>query len=135
MRQFIADNQSKVERFARRSANHWCEYTRSLYDSEKVSYDKEERLNKHKECGKKGGRYQSVNNQNYATIEFRIFKGTLNPVTYRASVEFCLRLVDYVTTHEEGTEKWEDFVSYKPLPATMRDYMLRRSLLTNSAAV
>jgi len=129
MRQFIADNQQQVERFARRTANHWCEYTKSLYDEEKTTCDKDERLNKHKACGKRGGRYQSVNNENYATIEFRIFRGTLNAETYRASVEFCLRLVDYVTTHEEGTENWEDFVTYKPLPDTMQAYMTRRKML------
>lgn len=129
MRQFIADNQERVERYARRSANHWCEYTKSLTDTDKQDCSKEQRTEKHKQCAKQGGRYQSVNNENYATIEFRIFRGTLNAQTYRASVEFCLRLVDYVTTHEEGTENWADFVTYKPLPDTMQAYMTKRGLL------
>ncbi len=135
LRQFIADNQERVERFARRSANRWCEYTKSLYESDKQDCSKEQRTEKHKACGKRGSRYQSVNNENYATIEFRIFRGTLNAQTYRASVEFCLRLVDYVTTHEEGTENWADFITYKPLPDTMQAYMTKRGMLPAAIAI
>lgn len=128
MRQFIADNQPQVERFARRSANHWCEYTKT-FDKGEDRGTKEEVKDKHKKKGKGGNRYQSVNNENRNTIEFRIFRGTLKANTYRASVEFCLRLVDYVLTKEDGTETWQDFLEYKPLPASMEQYLMERGLL------
>lgn len=128
MRQFIADNQQQVEKFARRSANRWCEYTKT-FDKGEDRGTKEQTKDKHKKKGKDGGRYQSVNNTNYKTIEFRIFRGTLKANTYRASVEFCLRLVDYVLTKEDSTETWQDFLEYKPLPASMEQYLTERGLL------
>ena len=90
--------------------------------------DKEERKEEHRKKGHSGSRYQSVNNENSATIEFRIFKGTLIANTYRAAVEFCLRLVDYIITHEEGTETLYDFLHYKPLPESMSKYMAQRHI-------
>lgn len=128
MRQFIADNQQQVEKFARRSANRWCEYTKT-FDKGEDRGTKEQTKDKHKKKGKGGDRYQSVNNENRNTIEFRIFRGTLKANTYRASVEFCLRLVDYVLTKEDGTETWQDFLEYKPLPASMEQYLTERGLL------
>lgn len=129
MRQFIADNQQQVERFARREANRWCSYTKTFDKRYKEHYAKDVRKDMHKKKGYSHDRYQSVNNNNEDTIEFRIFRGTLKASTYRASVEFCLRLVDYITTHEDGTESWQEFVGYKPLPDTMATYMQERGLL------
>ena len=130
MRQFIADNQPQVERFARRSANHWCVYSKTFEDKcYKEHYAKSVRKDMHKQKGYSGNRYQSVNNENRDTIEFRIFRGTLKANTYRASVEFCLRMVDYIATHEDGTETWQEFLSYKPLPDTMTTYLHERRLL------
>ena len=127
MRQFISDNQEWVEKYSRRSANHWCAYSKTFDKSNKPS-DKKEREEEHKKKGKQGDRYQSVNNQNRATIEFRIFRGTLIPNTYRAAVEFCLRLVDYIITHDEGQETLYDFLHYKPLPESMSTYMAQRHI-------
>lgn len=128
MRQFIADNQEWVEKFCRRGANHWCAYSKTFDKYESKPTDKKEREEKHKASGKQGDRYQSVNNTNSATIEFRIFRGTLIPNTYRAAVEFCLRLVDYIITHEDGTETLYDFLHYKPLPESMSSYMAQRHI-------
>lgn len=129
MRQFIADNQPLVERFARREANRWCSYTKTFDKRYKEHYAKDVRKDMHKKKGYSHDRYQSVNNNNEDTIEFRIFRGTLKANTYRASVEFCLRLVDYIATHEDGTETWQEFLSYKPLPDTMTTYLHERRLL------
>lgn len=131
MRQFIADNQAYVERFARRGANRWCVYSKTFEDKcYKEHYAKEVRKDLHKKKGYSGDRYQSVNNENRDTIEFRIFRGTLRASTYRASVEFCLRMVDYITTHEDGTETWQEFITYKPLPVLMEIYMKERYMQT-----
>ena len=129
MRQFIGDNKELVETFARRCENRWCEYKKSFDKDDKPS-TKEEREDKHKSNAKFSTRYTSVNNTNEATIEFRIFAGTLDPTTYRASVEFCLRLVDYIKTHDENTETWKEFITYKPLPDSMKTYMTSRGMDT-----
>lgn len=131
MKQFISDNQIMVERFCRRSSNHWCDYQSSYDRYYKDDLTKDEKADAHKKNAKCGDRYQSVNNRNYDTIEFRIFRGTLNANSYRASVEFCLRLVDYVLTKEDGTENWYDFLSYKPLPESMERYLKQRNLSIN----
>ena len=131
MKQFISDNQIMVERFCRRSSNHWCDYQSSYDRYYKDDLTKDEKADAHKKNAKCGDRYQSINNRNYDTIEFRIFRGTLNANTYRASVEFCLRLVDYVLTKEDGTENWYDFLSYKPLPESMERYLKQRNLSIN----
>ncbi len=131
MKQFISDNQIMVERFCRRSSNHWCDYQSSYDRDYKNDLTKDEKADAHKKNAKCGDRYQSVNNNNYNTIEFRMFRGTLNANTFRASVEFCLRLVDYVLTKEDGTENWYDFLSYKPLPKSMETYLKQRNLSIN----
>lgn len=130
MRQFIADNQPMVERFARREACRWCVYSKTFEKCDKEHYAKNVRKDLHKKKGYSGDRYQSVNNENRDTVEFRIFRGTLKPNTYRASVEFCLRTVDYITTHEDGEETWHEFVTYKPLPQSMETYMQERNMQT-----
>jgi len=127
MRQFLSENQSLVERFARRSESHWSAFKKSF--NIKPS-SKEERVECHKKNAKSSGRYYSVNNENYSTIEFRIFAGTMDPLVYRASVEFCLRVVDYIKTHEENTETWQEFITYKPLPESMKAYMQSRGMTT-----
>ncbi len=130
MRQFIADNQPQVEQFARREANRWCEYSKTFVKCDKEKFTSAERKDLHKKKGYSGDRYQSVNNENRDTIEFRIFRGTLRANTYRASVEFCLRMVDYIATHEDGTETWQEFITYKPLPVSMENYMKERYMQT-----
>lgn len=129
MRQFLADNIDLVQKFARRTEQRWCAFTKS-FDKDDKPATKEERIAKHKEKGSKfnGDRYQSINNTNRATIEFRIFKGTLKPNTYRASVEFCLRVVDYILHTEENTETWKGFITYKQLPQSMIQYMTERHM-------
>ena len=129
MRQFLADNIDIVQKFARRTEQRWCAFTKS-FDKDNKPTTKEERIAKHKEKGSKfnGDRYQSINNTNRATIEFRIFKGTLKPNTYRASVEFCLRVVDYILHTEENTETWKGFITYKELPQSMIQYMTERHM-------
>lgn len=125
MRQFLADNMENVQKFARRKDDYWCRFKKSFDKSDKPD-TKEERASKHKQNAQSKdsrARYTSVNNNNEKTIEFRIFAGTLQPRTYRASVEFCLRVVDYIKTHEENTETWQEFIAYKPLPESMKKYM------------
>jgi hypothetical protein len=51
------------------------------------------------------------------TYEFRIYKGTLNHETFRASVEMSIRLVEYAkykTVKGEHKYNWEDFMSFAP---------------------
>ena len=48
---------------------------------------------------KYSGRYYSVNLQNEHSVEFRMFKSSLNPETILASIQFVDRLIQYSKEH------------------------------------
>lgn len=61
-------------------------------------------------------RYRAVNLTNHNTIEFRMFRGTLNIETYIATLQLCHTLV-MTAKYTESTEaiqniKWEDLLQY-----------------------
>lgn len=120
-RLFMLNNRPCCERFARRSGNSYCEYI-TPDDAEIEANDKD----KVKKFGKKGDRYTTCHITE-RTVEFRIFRGTLNPETFRASVEFCLRLVDFIKTDEPL--EWTRFIEYKEIPQALKSYLERRELL------
>lgn len=60
-------------------------------------------------------RYEAVNLQNDATIEFRLFKGTLKPATFFRTLEFCEALVLFCAPAETGLTDalhWEKFSAW-----------------------
>lgn len=68
---------------------------------------------------RQGNRYRALNLTNAATIEFRIFKSTLNPLSIRAIYQLCFTLAEYAKTHttpeiQEAT--WSDLVGSCKLP-------------------
>lgn len=87
MLNFLKDNQSLFERLARRRENQYCYY---------------------KKAGEVEDRYTSINIENDETIEFRIFRGTLKPETYYATLE----LVDAVVKYAVKTRKKMTFIGF-----------------------
>jgi hypothetical protein len=62
---------------------------------------------------RQGGRYQAVNLQNFATVEFRIFRGTLKRDTLIASIQLVSNMTKYAMTHtptECMNASWQDVV-------------------------
>lgn len=58
-------------------------------------------------------RYEAVNLQNAATIEFRVFRGTLNLGTLLATIQFCHALCHWAgVTSIRDIESWPRFWSY-----------------------
>lgn len=77
------------------------------------------------------GRYQAVNLTNADTIEFRLFRGTLNPDTLLASLELVSNLCRYAMTH--GLEqcraaRFRELVDQDPRPELVQ-YCQRLDLL------
>ena len=107
---FTEQNWEKMLAFSRRTQNQLDRWASryGLLEGEKPS----DILKKAKSgCG----RYKAINLLNYNTIEFRLYRGTLNITTFFAT----LQLTNYVCkfcklwTEEEQTEKsWSDFVDY-----------------------
>lgn len=57
-------------------------------------------------------RYVAVNLQNYATIEVRIFRGTLNPQSFYKNIEFVYSLFMYTKDNNEITlEGYKNYIS------------------------
>ena len=59
------------------------------------------------------GRYNCINLQNEATIEFRIFKGTLNPSSFFATLELVNNICKFALSHtadEVNAMSWSDLL-------------------------
>ena len=104
---FVEAHWNELLKFSRRTESNIMRWA-SRYGIEantKILYDK----------AKKGnlGRYVCVNLQNYNTIEFRIFRGTLKYETFIATLELvheiCSRAID-ATEKEFESMCWSDFV-------------------------
>jgi hypothetical protein len=84
---------------------------------------------------KKGnnGRYAAVNLMNYATIELRMFRGTLKLNTFLAILELVNAIIDTALYYsEEGLHKlsWSEFVSNIKEPELIQ-YLKERKLYIN----
>ena len=83
-----------------------------------------------KSC-KSNGRYQAINLENASTVEFRIFKGTLNLNTFLAAIQFVIVISDYAKKSKLSDipcTSWKDiFMSsnYKEL----NEYLKRMELI------
>ncbi len=82
---FVYFNKSRLETFARRTES---------------SYAKFKPVPKHdlQSAGYSENRYEAINFENRSTIEFRLFKGTLNFETFVATLEFCDAVSRFVKT-------------------------------------
>lgn len=63
-------------------------------------------------------RYHAINITNSKTTEFRLGKGSLNPLRIAAVVEWCDLQCDYARTHNWGQMSVEDFIEYLKIRAT-----------------
>ena len=75
---------NEIKQITRRGGDdHWCKW---LSDNtyEKIKALNSDYINDHKD----GDRYKALNNTNTNTIEFRIFKGTLNFETFISDLQF-----------------------------------------------
>jgi len=80
---------------------------------------------------KAGGRYKSINLENEHTIEFRLFRGTLNFNTFIASLQFVVsitRFVKGIKLNDIFTVNWSDFLDYVDY-AELKEYMGIRKLI------
>ena len=100
----IYDNQRQVERIAGRS---------STYSSFE---DKGNLVPKVKNGYQSNGRYAAVNTENYATLEVRVFRGSLKETRVRSALEFVHAAVEYTrglkVTGKNNVLTWSKFVAY-----------------------
>lgn len=104
----LPDNQEFLEKFARRSANDYCrrknkEELAAAYAEITASRDARN-INRN--------RYEVVNFQNKNTVEFRLYKGSLNPTIVMASIEFSKAVVMYCRNAGLGQLHWTNLVNW-----------------------
>lgn len=76
------------------------------------------------------GRYQAVNLCNEATVELRLFRGTLEVNTIKATLEMVWNMCMYCKEHsplEVMNSQWDDIAYYKSYPE-LYDYLVERRL-------
>lgn len=127
---FVEKHWSELVKFSRRtieSLNHWA----SRYAT--ISSTSEETYKKAKD--KRMGRYVAVNLENYNTIEFRLFRGTLRFKTFLATLqlvdEICWSCIN-MTDKEIEEMSWSDFVQHiQPKKAELIEYLKEKRLYVN----
>lgn len=76
-------------------------------------------------------RYTAVNVTNSATVEIRIFRGTLKRDTLIAAIQLVSNVFEYAMAHDWAdirTSTWADVAAYKPHKELV-NYMIARNLL------
>lgn len=104
---FVEQNWDNILTFTRRNEENLARWAsrygieptiRDTYDKAKGSYD----------------RYKCINLQNYNTVEFRMFRGTLKYSTFVATLQLVNKIVNWciaLTDEELNKTNWLDFVS------------------------
>jgi len=83
-----------------------------------------------------GTRYQAVNFENRNTVEFRLFRGTLNYTTFMATLEIVDALVHWanqlsisdILASGDAFGNFTDFIRSKPLYVNAANYLHENKL-------
>jgi hypothetical protein len=101
----IYDNQRQVERIAGRTNNHYATFSDKGKLVEKVKYGSQS-----------NGRYSAINTENDATLEVRVFKGSLRKERVMSALEFVTASVEYTrdlkVTSKNQALTWLRFTAY-----------------------
>lgn len=118
---FVATQKSKMEKVARRPANNWA-----MYKDARTSLT---------QIHKSGGKYEALNWSPVNTVEFRLFKGTVNQHIMLASVEFtqaCILFTSSVSMDilKEHAKAWKAFVKFcdERKYKHLRSYLVERGV-------
>ena len=101
----IYDNERQVGRIAGRGANHYAGF-----------HDKGKLVRKVKSGYQENGRYSAINTENDATLEVRVFKGSLRPERVLSALEFVTASVEYTrnlpVNGKNNALSWLRFTGY-----------------------
>lgn len=121
----IYDNQRQVERIAGRSGNHFATFE-----------DKGRLVSKLKYGNQSSGRYSAINTENDATLEVRVFKGSLRKERVMSALEFVAASVEYTrdlkVTSKNQALSWLCFTAY--VSANMETYPNLALIMSESFA-
>ena len=127
---FVEKHWNELVKFSRRTSenlNRWAAKYATISNTTEETYKKAK--------DKRMGRYVAVNLENYDTIEFRLFRGTLNYKTFIATLqlvdEICYQAI-HLSDKEMEDMSWSDFVSrILPKKAELIEYLKFKRLYIN----
>lgn len=94
---------NELIKFSRRTDNEWCKWLSDVVYNDNGTITSLDFIKKNKsECL---GHHRALNLENHSTIEFRIFKGTLNFDTYMASLELVNNIMTLCSDLDLPLEK------------------------------
>jgi hypothetical protein len=101
---FFCENEEFIKTISQRNPNNLNQWGKVKKDK-KAIYDQSK---------KKGGseRYTAINLQNHNTIEFRIFRGTLNENSYHKNIEFVIAICNFVKVTSLQQLTTDQFYNY-----------------------
>lgn len=122
-----------IFKFSRRRNSRWCYKPDAKInpdDLPAVAIDKA-KVNQYDHC-------RAVNLQHNNTVEFRVFRGSLNPVTVKASIQFVYLLCKWVMSHsllECQNVTWDELVAsdYEELNAYLEHKNLKAASVEETA--
>lgn len=127
---FVEKHWNELVKFSRRTSenlNRWAAKYATISNTTEETYKKAK--------DKRMGRYVAVNLENYDTVEFRLFRGTLNYKTFIATLqlvdEICYQAI-HLSDKEMEDMSWSDFVSrILPKKPELIDYLKYKRLYIN----
>ncbi len=129
---FVERHWNELVKFSRRTPenlNHWAAKYATISNTTEETYKKAK--------DKRMGRYVAVNLENYNTIEFRLFRGTLRYKTFIAALQLVDEICYYainLTDKEMEELSWSDFVSrILPKKFELIEYLKSKRLYVNDA--
>lgn len=129
---FVERYWNELVKFSRRTLenlNHWAAKYATISDTTEETYQKAK--------DKRMGRYVAVNLENYNTIEFRLFRGTLRYKTFIATLQLVDEICYWaINLSDKGMEElsWSDFVAkIPPKKSELIEYLKSKRLYVNEA--
>ena len=133
---FMENYKTELINFARRGSNHYTSFI-SDYDSYDMKKPKKQdyikSLSYLKKCNP-NTRYMALNLLPSKTIEFRLFKSTLNIETFYATLQFVYNLVSVCNEYPISEITWDKVINYTDTPY-LKSYLERRNLLTTNTTL
>ena len=128
---FVEKHWNELVKFSRRTLSNldrWAARYATISETARETYEKAKR--------KYTGRYVAVNLENYSTIEFRIFRGTLRYKTFVATlqlVEEICNIASLLSDLEMESLSWCEFVSRidKATKPELVEYLKSKRLYVN----
>ena len=130
---FVEKHWNELVKFSRRkpsNLNRWAARYATISDTAKETYRKAK--------DKYAGRYVAVNLENYATIEFRMFRGTLRYQTFAATLQLVDEICQLAMGCSDGDLEalsWSEFVRVidKEAKPELIEYLKSKRLYVNEA--